>query len=368
MTAIQASSTGRNRFTGLSRPLAAGLLILLAALMLFGSPGGARVATANEEPARAHDGLVGDHALYADILNRVEAGEPYYAAVVAEHRAHHYPLRPFVAVRLPTLIHLVAAIGMPAARMLWILVGLAAIYAWWARMQAEPSLPRTASLAALLIMVNLWQLVENDWLLIHEVAVGALITLALALYRADRPWATMAIIAVALSIRETILPVAMLLGLLALIDRNWRAVAGWLVIGLVFLGGLAAHMSALSAATTATDAASPGWTGLGGWATYVAFLHQTSILRFAPPWVASLFVPLALLGWASWKSRLGLAGFGVQAIYAMLLMLAARPDNFYWGMLVAPTLFIGLIFAPAALAALVRSLISPGVSVSPATV
>ena len=67
-------------------------------------------------------------------------------------------------------------------------------------------------------------------------------------------------------------------------------------------------------------------------------------------------VPLALLGWAAWRSRLGTTMLIVQLGYAAMLMLFARPNNFYWAMLIEPTLFVGLIFAPAALLALYRSI------------
>ena len=353
-----------NRFAGVPRPLAAALLALLAALMLLGiAGGGTRVVVAGAGAMRAEGGLVGDHALYANVLHRVEAGEPYYAAVAAEHRANNYPLKPFMAVRLPTLVQFVAIVGEPAAFALGMFVGIAAILAWRRRMTNEPGLPRYATVAALLVAFNLTQLVERQWMLMHEAVTGALIALALALYRPERPWAAMGIVALAVSLRETVLPVAMLLGLFALIDRDWRAAAGWLALGLAFLAALAAHVSALAAVTSPTDLASAGWDGFGGWATYLAFIHETSILRFIPIWIAALLAPLALLGWASWKSRLGLAGLGVQLIYALLLMLFARPDNFYWGMLIAPTLFIGLVFAPAALVGLVdrcgRSLVRP---------
>jgi hypothetical protein len=357
MTAGAQPPTSWNRFAGAPRPLAAALLALLAALMLFGvASGGARVAVAGAGAMHAEGGLVGDHALYASVLHRVDAGESYYDAVAAEHRANNYPLKPFMAVRLPTLTRIVAVTGVPGAMVSGMLIGVAAILAWYRRMRTAPGLPRYASLAALLVAVNLSQLTEREWVLMHEAVSGALIALALALYRPQRPWATMAVVAVALAIRETVLPVAMLFGLFALVDRNWRAAAGWFALGLAFLAGLAAHMSALAAVTVPADLASPGWGGFGGWATYVAFVHETSILRFVPLWIAALLVPLALLGWASWKSRAGLAGLGVQLAYALLLMLFARPDNFYWGMLVAPTLFIGLVFAPAALSALAGSL------------
>lgn len=358
MTAGAAPAAGWNRFARAPRPLAAILLALLAALMLIGifDGGGARIAAAGAGAMRGESGLVGDHALYANVLHRVEAGESYYAAVAAEHRAHHYPLKPFLTVRLPTLVHVVATIGVPMAMVLGLLIGGAAILAWHRRLRSEPGLPRYASLAALLVAMNLSQLTERAWVLMHEAVTGALIALALALYRPARPWAAMAVVAAAVAIRETALPVAMLFGLFALIDRDWRAAAGWLALGLAFLAGLAAHIAAIAAVTLPGDLASPGWGGLGGWATYVSFVHETSILRFLPLWTAALLIPLALLGWASWRSRLGLAGLCVQLVYALLFMLFARPDNFYWGMLIAPTLFIGLVFAPASVLALVRSL------------
>lgn len=350
--------TGWNRFAGISRPVAAAVLALLALLMTWGVTGdvGAGHITVAKPTSMHFEGLSGDHALYARIARRVAAGEPYYAAAAAEHRSGHYPLRPFVTVRLPTLAHIVAALGEQKTMLLLLLIGGAAILAWYRRLRSDAALPRYAAVAALFVAANLTQLAARQWLFIHEVAAGVLVALALALYRPSRPWFAMVLIAVALAIRETVLPVAMLLGLFALIDRDWRAVAGWLAIGLCFGAGIAAHIAALAAVTTPADAASQGWNGYGGWTAYLSFIQATSLLRFFEGWVGALLVPLALLGWAAWQSRLGLAGLLIQIGYAALLMTFARPANFYWAMLVTPTLFVGLALAPAALVALTRSL------------
>ncbi|SEH16705.1 hypothetical protein SAMN05428974_1826 [Sphingopyxis sp. YR583] len=358
MAQIATAAPGWNRFVGVSRPIAAAILGLLALLMAWGATSDVgrdhvRVATSSSPH---FDGLVGDHALYARIAQRVAAGESYYTTAAAEHRAGDYPLRPFVAVRLPTLAHIVAALGEKKAQLILLLIGGAAISAWYRRLRTEPDLPRAAAIGALFVAANLTQLAAREWIFIHEVAAGVLIALALALYRPARPWAAMAIVAAAVAIRETVLPVAMLFGLFALIDRDWRAAAGWLAIGLGFAAGLAAHVAALAAVTTPADAASQGWNGQGGWIAYLSFVQASSLLRFFAGWVGALLVPLALLGWAAWRSRLGLAALSIQLGYAMLLMMFARPANFYWAMLVTPTLFIGLVFAPAALAELARSL------------
>ncbi len=55
-------------------------------------------------------------------------------------------------------------------------------------------------------------------------------------------------------------------------------------------------------------------------------------------------------------SRLILASQArVIAGFLLLFMAVGRPDNYYWGMIFAPLLTMGLPFAPAALDDLVRS-------------
>ena len=364
-------TAGWNRFTSLPRIWAAAVLALLAALMIYGVATGmggaseARVETAKPTSMRA-EGMIGDHALYARVLHRVEAGEPYYAAAAAEHRANDYPLRPFMTMRLPTLAWILSITGLQGGVVLMVALAFATVVAWRRRLMSEAELPNYTRFAALLIAANLSQVALAQWVLMHEVVTGVLIALALALYRPERPWAAMAVVAVGLAIRETMLPVAMLFGLFALIDRDWRAAGAWMALGMAFLVGIAAHAAALAAVTSPADLASPGWHGMGGWPSYLSFIHATSAIRFLPGWITALLVPLALFGWASWRSRLGLAVLGVQLGYALLLMLFARANNFYWGLLVVPTLYIGLIFAPAGLAALVRSVWQSRLSVRPA--
>ena len=85
-------------------------------------------------------------------------------------------------------------------------------------------------------------------------------------------------------------------------------------------------------------------------------MWQVSILRVLPLWSAAIAVPLALLGWLSWRDRTANIALGIFAVYAIVMMIAAREDNFYWAMLFVPIFFIGLIFAPSALSTLIRQL------------
>ena len=69
-----------------------------------------------------------------------------------------------------------------------------------------------------------------------------------------------------------------------------------------------------------------------------------------------------------WNRFAGISRPVAAAVLGLLalLMLFARPANFYWAMLITPTLFVGLAFAPAALAALARSLWRPARALSAA--
>lgn len=359
MTASAQPGQAWNRLAAVPRPLAALLLALLAGLMLLGLDREAPPVNPNlSSPALPKaEGMIGDHALYLKILRKMEAGAPYYETVAEVHRANQYPLHPFPAVRLPTLETLLSIIGLPAGTVIATLIGIAALLAWRRRLVSDPGLPSYARFGVLAMAANMGQLMSGQWVLMHEVVAGALIALALALYRPERPWAAMAAVAAALAIRETVLPVAMLFGLFALIDRDWRAAGAWVAIGVAFAIGLALHAGAVAGVVRPDDLTGRSWMSFGGWNNYIAFLYQTSGLRFVTPmWVTALLTPLALLGWLAWRSRLALVTLGVQLIYAALFMTLARSDNFYWGMLVIPTLFIGLVFAPAALLGLIRSL------------
>src|SRR3546814_12079814 len=105
-----------------------------------GGVGRNHVAVAS--PSAAHfDGLVGDHALYARIAQRVAAGESYYTAAAAEHRSGHYPLRPFVTVRLPTLAHIVPPLGEQKTNLPFFLVGGGAVFPWYRRFGTDARVP-----------------------------------------------------------------------------------------------------------------------------------------------------------------------------------------------------------------------------------
>ena len=84
-------------FARLPRPLAllvAALFLVAAAWCLLTPPG---------KVSKAAPGHYTDMMLYRDIVTAMQSGHGYYVAATDAQRAHHYPTRPFVTVREPTL-------------------------------------------------------------------------------------------------------------------------------------------------------------------------------------------------------------------------------------------------------------------------
>ena len=64
--------------------------------------------------------------------------------------------------------------------------------------------------------------------------------------------------------------------------------------------------------------------------------------------VAKLVTLLALFGWFASRERLACFASLMFAGYALMLTLFGRPNNFYWCLMITPTLLLGLIFLPQA--------------------
>jgi hypothetical protein len=327
---------------------------LLAALLLLVAHGLGASPSAPAHPSRGPSH--GDAALYRAIDARMQAGEGYYRATADEHRLRRYPLRPFVTVRLPTLAWITTSLGATGTLILLRLLVLATIAATVFRLRAAlPSRPLWGAACAL-AAACIVPLAEPALAVWHEAWAGLLIALSLACRSERRWWPSVLLGLAAVLFREIALPYLFLMGALALIERRRRETIGWAVAILAFGVALAGHAAAVNKVTTFADLASPGWSSFGGWPFALTVARDCSILRALPARCAALLVPLALLGWAAWRD-----GYALRAALTFVAWLGAftligRPDNFYWGLLMAPLLPVGLILALPALADLGRVL------------
>ena len=325
--------------------LGAVALLILASWLALLSPSPPPVSrdTAGQVANRADDQA--DVVLYEGIVEGVRHGGNYYQVTADALREGNYPLRPFVTFRLPTLAVVQAMLPRWAAlAALWSLAA-AVVVAWWIRLfpafaRAPPRLVAMALLAG-----GLMAFVQPELVGFHEIWAGLLVALSLARRWTGRWGEAAAIGLMAVLIRETAALYVGVMLVTALASGERREAAGWAAVLAVLAIAVALHAHAVAQVVHANDPASPGWVGMLGFGFFVRTMTLSTTLALAPVWLAAPLVALALVGWASWRDPLGWRALATFAAYALLLSLFGRTDTFYWGLLVAPTLLVGLAFA-----------------------
>lgn len=375
-----------DRFGGLNPHLAKlvllafGLLLIAAALVPIRTPenssGAALTAMLDKSPADtsqtegAENAAVpvkypqvgrytrteGDLALYDIAIDRIAKGENYYDFIAAEQRRIGYPVKPALAFRLPTLAVISAAVSPSMLPVPGFALLLCTLAAWWRKLGDEPGMRRLRTGGIGLLFAGASLAINPYYLALHEVWAGLFVALSLGLHRPssedgkDGRWiGALAAAALALSIRELALPFVLLMGAFAHYRRQWREGIAWTVLALAFIAAFAVHLHVLGAQALPADQEGPGWLQLRGLSGWLSNVVMSSMLRQAPHWIAGPLVVLMLLGWAGWRSATGTLVTLLQAGYALSFAIAGRWDNFYWGLIVSPVLFIGLAMAPRAL-------------------
>jgi hypothetical protein len=346
-----------DRFARLPRGAARAVLVAIVLMLMLSvwtalpSERGQAVGSPGEQvSAPVRDA---DLRLYDRIAARVAAGEGYYRSAIEEQRAGDFPVRPGVAVRLPTMAFLAALMGSEALAAL-LLLGAVAAAAWFVRLGDEPGGRERRVTGTALLLAGMAAGLNPAYLVLHEVWAGLLVALAIALHRPGRwHWAWLAA-AAALAIREHALPFVLLLGAMAAWRRDWRETAAWAVLVALFALGLWLHLVQVNALLLPSDRPSDSWLALRGLRGLTGNIVATSPLQFLPPWLAAPLALLPLVGWAGWKSPLGTLGALLCAGYGLLFMIAGRDNNFYWALVVTPVWFVGLAFVPMTLRSLWR--------------
>ncbi len=336
-----------SRFASLKAPQAkSGLILLglflafcLSALLVAGPP------PVSRDPANRADDQA-DVMLYESIVAGVRGGGNYYEVTAAALRSGDYPLRPFVTFRLPTLAVVQALLPPPLTLLLLYALAAGVVAAWFIRLRHALTRPPPLAIALVLLAGGMVAFVQPSLAAFHEIWAGLLIALSLALRRQDR-WITAAAVALmAMLVRETAALYVMVMFGMAVIEGQRREAVGWAATLGVLAIVVAAHAYAVGQVVGPLDPASPGWAGLLGFGFFVKTMSISTALNLAPSWLAALLVGLALFGWASWRDPLALRALAVFGAYALLLSLFGRADTFYWGLLAAPTILVGLAFAP----------------------
>jgi hypothetical protein len=348
---VEARSQDRpSRFAAAPRAPAAGLLVALACLIAIGlwlSP-----ATTVARRVSGDN----DVALYRAVVDRVRAGEPYEPAAIAEQRSRDFPLKPFVVVRPPALA--MALSRLPDERSGDILLALLAagvIAAWTWRLRVVQAGPVWLAATALTLFTGVGLTMGGGGAsLFQEAWAGLLIALSLALRSEKRFVAAVLIGLLAAVTRELAMPYLAVMALLAIFERR-RLEAGCFAAALgLALALLALHASAVMSLVRPDDLASPSWVRLGGWPFVLTTARWNLLALLIGGWSGAVILPMSLIGATGWKNGSGLRLAALLLGYTLGFMAIGRPENNYWGLLVAPLAAVGLCLAPMALRDLVR--------------
>lgn len=335
--------------------LAAALVPIKAADQPYSTAGFVANVT-GEKVAGAERPRDHDLALYDTVIERIGRGENYYAVAAEEHRRSDYPLRPGFAVRLPTLAYIDMLLGEWGQMAAAIVLMCAVLWAWWQRLGDEQVSARTRRLGTTLIFFGAALGLNRYYFVLHELWAGQLLALSLGLHRPGKRWlGALAAAALALAIREHALPYVLLMGAFALWRGDRKEFLGWGALAAVFLAGIALHLHMVAQHVLPSDAMGPSWLALRGLSGWLSNVVLSSNLRFLPHYLAGPLVILAVLGWAGWKRELGAFATLLYLGYGLVFMVVGRPDNFYWGAMIAPAMFAGLAFTPRALGSLWRA-------------
>jgi hypothetical protein len=338
------------RFARLPRWAAIAVLALLAAVVALG-------LVSPPPPTHTKHTQGGDDiAFYQAVVARVRGGQPYEEAAVAQLRVVHGPLRPFLAVRPPALAEMLSRFPDPRwGDYLLEVLSLTVIGAWVMKFRSLGWRPLGLGVAAIGLFTGVAApLASHNMGLVHDAWAGALIALSLALRGEKRFWAAAVLGLAAAIFRELALPYLAVMAIAALIERQGRealAFAGALAIALT---ALALHAHVVDAIVTSADLASPGWVKFGGWPFVMATAEWNLLVILGGIVAAAVTVPLSIAGALGRKDGLGLRLAALLVGYTLGFMAIGRPENAYWGLVIAPLMAVGVCLVPGALRDLVR--------------
>lgn len=366
---LNVSASGASRFARLPPLSARLLLLLLAGLVALAAVSSVQTrmdgqgSGAPEKAERANDDR--DLVLYDRIIDRLRQGDGYYQAAVAEHRALSYPLRPGLTVRLPTLAKIQSWLpvppnpaqrGMPE-RVIAIVLFAAMLIGWQRRLSEEVNSPLLRSSGLVLLAIGGHIATTRYYLVLHELWAGAFLALSLAYYRPEKgKWAiSWLAAAAALAIRELALPFVLLMAAQAIWCRRWREAWAWVALVALFAAALAFHLKAVAALVRPDDLEGLSWFTFRGFEGWITTIVQSSPLFYLPIMLSGPLVVLMVFGWAAWRTQIATFSTLLFVGYGLAFMIAGRAENWYWGLIIAPTMWLGLAFVPMAIRGLLEA-------------
>ena len=306
-----------------------------------------------DQPARVGGNDIG---LYRAVAVRVHAGESYYAVTAEELPGRGYPSRSVFNWRTPLPVALIG--WMPDLIFGKVLLcGLAALAMLFAfEFSAREGGTLQAATCALLMIGGLLPCFLGDLYVMPVLWAGALIVLSVCAFGVGRRNLGVAFGIVAVFLRDLAGPYCVFGLGWALYNRRFKEAAQW-SLGLALYGVFFLWHCHQVAAFRLPDGVeqAESWVQFGGAGFVISAVQMNGFLLVLPQWISAIYLPLALLGFACWSSRIGqFAGLAAVA-YIVLFSMIGQEFNQYWGSLLAPLLCLGAARAPLALRDLLQT-------------
>lgn len=337
-------------------PRRAGLLLAGYVAAVFGAliaappEGSAGSFTRVPAPGR------GDIRLHWDVVARMRGGEGFYPAMHAELRRHDYPTGSVFNWRAPPSLWLAARLPDPS-------------YAGWIIAAGAVGLI-VLTFQALRTELGLGGAYAGCWLMLGAVLPcfagdlsilplqwGAVcVGLALCCHASGHIGWSVVLGTLAACFRDLTAGYLLVMFGLAIWRGRRREAALWCLGMSAFSAFFACH-AAMVAETIGSEALAQAdaWLSFGGLPFLVSTARMNCWLLPLPAWLSAVYLPTALLGLATWRSKLGQTCLLLTCLYGGLFLVVGQPFNQYWGLLLAPPLACGAARGPLALVELVCS-------------
>lgn len=97
-----------------------------------------------------------------------------------------------------------------------------------------------------------------------------------------------------------------------------------------------------------------GWVQFGGPSFMLATAQMNGLFSIMPIQVTAVALPVAVLGLIAWPGRAGAVTLATVSLYLTAFLVVGKPFNNNWGLVYSPLLVVGLAWAPAGFADLLR--------------
>jgi hypothetical protein len=298
------------------------------------------VVAAESSPVTSVDATAPDLQLYREVVAEVRTGRNYYDVARERIPKFGFPIRSPLNWRLPTYAWIFLFAPSPA----WIqaaivLLSLAALTMAFVAEKRRSGPIGAIVVVLLLVGVVRWSL-DGEAFYAQEIWAATLILISVSAYALG--WRGTAIVAglAALMFRELALPYCAAAAVLALYHRRWFDAGAWTAGIALFFAFLTWHVLQVHAQLQGLGEAGGTdlmqWLRLGGLDFVLLTTRMNGLLFAAPAVLLWLYLLASLIGLSTRTDEASQIACFAALLYVLAFAIVGRPENFYWGLMVAP--------------------------------